>query len=120
VFQKIFAYLFIYFSFFLLLLKQLKQIGEDLDQPEKWVPYLSVMQRFARLNSSAVALAISQNGNDFFCSYTNFKPTEVRLHKQKVGGQTATLCGGGAVTCWSSLTTFFHEISVPCLQKGKQ
>lgn len=109
-------FLLIYLFSFLLL----KQIGEDLDQPEKWVPYLSVMQRFARLNSSAVALAISQNGNDFFCSYTNFKPTEVRLHKQKVGGQTATLCGGGAVTCWSSLTTFFHEISVPCLQKGKQ
>lgn len=40
-----------------------EQIGEDLDQPEKWVPYLSVMQRLARLNSSAVALAISQNGN---------------------------------------------------------
>jgi len=41
-----------------------EQIGEDLDQPEKWVPYLSVMQRLARLNSSAVALAISQNGTN--------------------------------------------------------
>ena len=65
--------LFIYlFSF--LLLKQLKQIGEDLDQPEKWVPYLSVMQRFARLNSSAVALAISQNGNDFFALIPTSNP----------------------------------------------
>lgn len=40
----------------------LDQIGQNLDQPEKWVPYLSVMQRLARLNPSAIALAINQNG----------------------------------------------------------
>ncbi|KAK4011547.1 hypothetical protein OUZ56_020665 [Daphnia magna] len=39
----------------------LDQIGQNLDQPEKWVPYLSVMQRLARLNPSAIALAINQN-----------------------------------------------------------
>ncbi|XP_045027894.1 uncharacterized protein LOC116920194 isoform X3 [Daphnia magna] len=39
----------------------IQKIGQNLDQPEKWVPYLSVMQRLARLNPSAIALAINQN-----------------------------------------------------------
>lgn len=37
-------------------------MGENLLHPEKWVPYLSVMQRLAQLNPTAVALALSQNG----------------------------------------------------------
>ncbi|KAI9557918.1 hypothetical protein GHT06_014670 [Daphnia sinensis] len=39
----------------------IQKIGQSLDQPEKWVPYLSVMQRLAHLNPSAIALAINQN-----------------------------------------------------------
>ncbi|XP_057380156.1 uncharacterized protein LOC130702500 isoform X2 [Daphnia carinata] len=39
----------------------IQKIGQNLDQPEKWVPYLSVMQRLAHLNPSAIALAINQN-----------------------------------------------------------
>ena len=60
-------------------------MGEDLDKPEKWVPYLSVMQRLARLNSSAVALAISQNGTRLTQAHRSVVP--VAVHKQKVGGE---------------------------------
>lgn len=50
------------FPFFFKCMSTLDQIGQNLDQPEKWVPYLSVMQRLARLNPSAIGLAINQNG----------------------------------------------------------